>query len=106
MAEVQAFRRTVTVNSEHGLHIRPCTQLAQLSMTFQSRVRLSHGTRSADGKSILELMTLGATCGTPLELEVEGADAAEAIEHIAGLFEKNFSAPSVPAPAQPAPAAT
>ncbi|OYW24098.1 MAG: hypothetical protein B7Z55_02875 [Planctomycetales bacterium 12-60-4] len=76
MSETQVYRRRVTVNFEQGLHIRPCTMLAQLAMKFQSRIRLCKGTTGVDAKSILELMTLGATSGSVLELEVEGIDAA------------------------------
>jgi phosphocarrier protein HPr len=75
--------------------------LAQLAMKFQSRIRLCKGATSVDAKSILELMTLGATAGTVLELEVEGIDAAVALEHIAALFETSF-APVPAALPQPA----
>lgn len=102
MAEAQVFRRSVSVKSEHGLHIRPCTQLAQLSMKYQSRVRLGRDGKFVDAKSILELMTLGAASGSVLELEVEGPDAAEAMEHLAALFETHFAPPSQPAAAHPA----
>jgi phosphocarrier protein len=97
MSETQVYRRPVTVKTEHGLHIRPCTLLAQLAMKFQSRIRLSKGTQQVDAKSILELMTLGAVAGTVLELEVDGSDAAEAVEHVTALFDGNF-APPAPAP--------
>jgi len=94
MAETQFYRRSVTVKSEHGLHIRPCTILAQTAMKFQSRIRLCKPGTQVDAKSILDLMTLGAVHGTLLDLEVDGADAAEAIEHVAALFENGFAPPS------------
>lgn len=96
MAETQVFRRSVTVKSEHGLHIRPCSQLAQLSMKYQSRVRLGRDGKFVDAKSILELMTLGAPSGSVLDLEVDGADAAEAIENLAALFDGEFAPAPTP----------
>lgn len=102
MAETQVYRRSVTVKSEQGLHIRPCTLLAQLAMKFQSRIRLHKGSMQVDAKSILELMTLAATNGTILDLEVEGTDAAEAMQHLAALFDSSFSPPS-PVVGQPSP---
>ena len=102
--ETQVYRRTVTVKAPQGLHIRPCTLVAQQAMKFQSRVRLTRDDVQADAKSILELMTLGAVCGAELVLEVEGADAAEAIQHLAVLFDSDFGpAPAAPTP-NPAPA--
>lgn len=102
MAELQVFRRSVAVKPEHGLHIRPCTLLAQLAIKFQSRIRLTLGSRQVDAKSILDLMTLAAGHGAVLELEVEGSDAAEAFEQVCGLFDTGFeTAPASP----PTPAA-
>lgn len=94
MAENQSYRRSVVVKSEHGLHIRPCTVLAQAAMKFQSRIRLSKPGVQVDGKSILDLMTLAAGPGAVLDLEVDGPDAAEAIEHVSALFESGFVPPA------------
>ena len=100
--ETQVYRQTVTVKAPQGLHIRPCTLVAQQAMKFQSRVRLSKPGTQADAKSILELMTLGAVYGTELVLEVEGTDAAEAVQHLAVLFESDFGiAPAPPQPSAP-----
>jgi phosphocarrier protein HPr len=98
MAESQVFRRTVVVKAEQGMHIRPCTAVAQLAMKFHSRVRLTKGSQQADAKSILDLMTLAAGPDTQLILEVDGEDAAEAIEHLTALFEAGLGTPSVTAP--------
>jgi phosphotransferase system HPr (HPr) family protein len=101
--DTQVFRRTVTVKAPHGLHIRPCTLVAQQAMKFQSRIRLTKPGVQADAKSILELMTLGAVHGSELMLEVDGPDAADALQQLAGLFDTDFG--PVPAPPQSSPAA-
>jgi phosphocarrier protein HPr len=93
MSESQVYRRQVTVKAEQGLHIRPCTAVAQLAMKYQSRVRLCKAGGSAvDAKSILDLMTLAAEPNAVLELEVDGPDAADALEQLAALFETDFAA--------------
>lgn len=98
MSDSQVYRRKVTVKAEQGLHIRPCTAVAQMAMKFQSRVRLSKETNPpVDAKSILDLMTLAAGPQAELNLEVDGPDAAEAIEHLAALFESDFAPQSTPA---------
>ncbi len=98
MSESQVYRRKVTVKAEQGLHIRPCTAVAQLAMKFQSRVHLSSENRTpVDAKSILDLMTLAAGPNTELDLEVDGPDAAEALEHLSALFETDFAAQTHPA---------
>lgn len=99
MSESQVYRRRVTVKAEQGLHIRPCTAVAQLAMKFQSRVRLTKDSLPpVDAKSILDLMTLAAGPNVELDLEVDGPDAAEAVEHLAALFESDFASQTSPAP--------
>ena len=44
-----------------------------------------------DAKSILDLMTLAAGPQAELDLEVDGPDAAEALEHLAALFDSDFA---------------
>ncbi len=51
------------VSNEAGLHARPCHALVSAALEFESGLRVSHGGREVNGKSILELMTLGVVCG-------------------------------------------
>ena len=41
--------------------------------------------RSANAKSILEILALGAEAGTELRITGSGADAAEAVDRLAAL---------------------
>lgn len=88
----QASRRTreVTVVSPHGLHARPADLVAREARRWQSRIELIGDAQRADGKSILELLSLAAAEGTRLVIEATGPDAEEAIDAIGRLFEQNF----------------
>lgn len=91
MPDVLIRRATVTVQLPDGLHLRPLTQLARVAQTFSSTTTLQKGAQIADAKRPLDLMTLAATCGERLELEVRGDDADAAIEAVVALFESNFA---------------
>lgn len=84
------FTRTVVVSLPNGLHLVPSSQIVKLAQKFSCEVRLRKGDRAVDGKSVLDLITLAAECGEILQVEASGADAAEALEAVAGLFERNF----------------
>jgi len=45
---------------------------------------------NADGKSVMQMIILAATQGTPLTLEATGDDAEQAIETLASLFTDRF----------------
>ena len=84
-------RRAVVVKLENGLHLGPSSQIVQLAQRFTSTLVIRKGDRKVDGKSMLDLLTLAAEHGTELQLEASGADAAQAIDAVAGLFERNFA---------------
>ena len=71
-------RGEVVVAIEQGLHARPADLLAREARKWQSRIELVADQQRADGKSILELLTLAAEAGTRLVVEATGPDAREA----------------------------
>jgi phosphocarrier protein HPr len=87
------IRRVICVGNELGLHARPAAELVKTASRYQSRVTLVTLNRhqETDGKSILGVMLLGASCGTELEVIVEGIDEESAMEAIQALAEKNFN---------------
>jgi len=83
--------REVVVANAQGLHARPADLLAREARKWQSRIELVAAAQRADGKSILELLTLAAESGTRLVVEATGPDAREALEAIGVLFERKFN---------------
>jgi phosphotransferase system HPr (HPr) family protein len=83
-------KRAVVIVNPNGLHARPAERLARLAMQFESRIEVLCRNERVDAKSILHLLTLGATQGTELILEADGHDARQAVdslaEYIAGGF--------------------
>ncbi|MBS4913389.1 MAG: HPr family phosphocarrier protein [Veillonella sp.] len=73
----------VTITNESGLHARPATLFTQLAAKFASKITVSIGEKKADAKSILTVLTLGATKGAEVLISAEGADEAEAVAALA-----------------------
>ncbi len=84
----RTVRRQLRVDDPAGLHIRPAAAVAETAAEYASNVRFRYGGREVDGKSVLDLLTLGAAPGTTVELVVVGADAEEAAERIARVWEE------------------
>jgi len=82
--------RTVTVSNPEGLHARPADLLVRMASKFKSKILIGKDGELVDCKSILSLLTLGAAQGTELSISADGADAAEALESIAQLFDTGF----------------
>ncbi len=82
--------KSVTVLNEEGLHARPASLFAQMANQFNARILVTRGEESVDGKSILSILTLGATKGVQLTIRAEGADADLAVEQLSHLVESGF----------------
>ncbi|MEM6365618.1 MAG: HPr family phosphocarrier protein [Planctomycetota bacterium] len=85
-----SLQQTVQVINPQGLHARPADLLVRCAASFQSNILLQKGSEQVDCRSILSLLTLGATTGTELTLVADGDDAAEAIAAISDLFQQGF----------------
>jgi phosphocarrier protein HPr len=85
--------REIVVSNKLGLHARPAMQLVDLANQFKSTVTVYKGgdePETADGKSVMQVIILAATEGTPLRIEADGEDAEEAVKQLAELFESKF----------------
>ena len=82
---------TLTIRNQVALHARPAALFVEQANKFKSNIRVSNaGCSEVNGKSILEILSLGAGCGAVITIRAEGEDAKEAIASIRTLFEGGF----------------
>ncbi|TWU18173.1 HPr family phosphocarrier protein [Allorhodopirellula heiligendammensis] len=84
------LERTVCVVNPQGLHARPADLLVRCADGFESTIMIQKGAEQVDCRSILSLLTLGATEGTELKLTAQGQDAEHALAAICELFDQGF----------------
>ena len=85
--------REVVVRNKLGLHARPAMQFVDVANQFTSSITVHKGGDEpcdADGKSVMQMIILAATEGTPLMIEAEGEDAPQAVQKLAELFTSRF----------------
>jgi len=93
----------ITIINETGLHARPAKTLVNLVKQFKSNVVVWNGEKKANAKSLISVLTLGASKGSQLKFEVEGEDEENALQQIeaailAGLGEGEETHSEKPAP--------
>lgn len=88
--DLPVVRRQVEIVNRLGLHMRPAEKFVRLALQYQAEVRVVHNGNEYNGKSILDLTSLAAECGTRLEVEARGADAEAAVEALVGLVSARF----------------
>jgi len=86
------LRAHVKIINRLGLHARAAAQLVRLASRFQSKIILLRADNAvvADAKSILSVLTLAASKGVELEIEVEGNDAEKALKAVQEIFGNGF----------------
>jgi len=94
----------ITINNETGLHARPAKTLVNLTKQFKSEIFIWHGEKKANAKSLISVLTLGASRGSQLRIQFNGEDeenAATQIESaiLSGLGEGEHSTEAQTRPA-------
>lgn len=85
--------KDVIIRNKLGLHARPAMQFVDLANQFRANVRVEakgEEPAEADGKSVMQMIILAATEGTPLRIVAEGDDADQAVEKLAALVDEKF----------------
>jgi len=88
---VTTVRRTFLIVNKLGLHARAAAQLVKLTEQFSADVKIGKDDQVVNGKSIMGLMMLAASSGTPIEVEATGDDADAMVEAIGALIEARFN---------------
>ena len=84
----------VEIKNAEGLHMRPAMQFVDVANQFDCDITVSNVETNVDGKSIMQMSMLAATCGTRLIIKAEGADAQQAVDALRELVEeKHFDEP-------------
>jgi phosphocarrier protein len=84
------MQRQVEITNRLGLHARAAAKLVHTANSFRSDIFIGTGEEEVNAKSILGLLTLAATKGTPLTIRADGTDEEDAVTAVVTLFEDKF----------------
>ena len=84
------IQERVLIVNRLGLHARAAAKLVATASNYESRVEIAKDDRVVDGKSIMAVMMLAASCGTDIGLMIHGADEQQARDAIVALIADRF----------------
>ena len=84
------LKEKITIVNETGLHARPASILVQEATKFLSDIWIHHENKTANGKSIINVLSLGLRKDHVITLSIEGVDESDALKHLKTLFETGF----------------
>ena len=94
----QEVTERLTIGHDHGIHARPAALIANFAKASAAEITISARGRSANAKSAVTLMSLGAQRGDELTLVASGDGAAKAVSELKKLIlslDEKASAPKV-----------
>ena len=68
-----------------GLHARPAAQIVERAKEFEATIELASGKRTANARSIMSVLALGADTGDQVTITADGPDEDEAVDFIVGI---------------------
>lgn len=81
---------TLTVHNKVGLHARPAALFVQAARQFNCDVKVKHGEREGNAKSILSVLSLGVDQGAVITIHAQGENADQALAALETLIADNF----------------
>jgi phosphotransferase system HPr (HPr) family protein len=79
-----SYEQEITLTGD--LHARPAGALAVAAGRFAAAISVTAGDHTADAKSVLGVMGLGATSGQHLTVQASGPDAREAVAALIAIL--------------------
>ncbi len=82
--------RDVVIKNRAGIHARPAALIVQTASKYKSKIAFRNEHEEINAKSIMGIITLGASYNSSLTIRAEGEDEAEAVDALSKLFEDRF----------------
>ena len=80
----------ITIPNKLGMHARSAASFAKTAAAFRSKIEVAKDHAKADGKSIMELLTISAAVGTEITISVSGEDEDVALTALSKLVKEGF----------------
>ena len=90
MASVDHVQTRLTLLNTLGLHARAAATFVQALKGLQVEISVRYAGHTANGRSVLDLLTLGAPQGSVLHVQISGIDAKAALAALAAVVEHRF----------------
>ena len=82
--------RVLDIINKKGLHARASAKFVGIVEIFEAEVKVTRGSETVGGDSIMGLMMLGAGIGTSITVEASGTDAATVMDALTALVTNRF----------------
>jgi phosphotransferase system HPr (HPr) family protein len=80
------IEKNITIVNNTGIHARPASQLVKLISAFKSDVKIVTENKTANAKSIINIMSLGLIQGSVITIRIDGEDEKAAMDALSNFI--------------------
>jgi phosphocarrier protein len=84
------IEKDVVVKNRAGIHARPAALIVQTASQFSSQIEFKNDHETINAKSIMGIITLGASYNSTITISADGEDEQQAVDRLVELFENRF----------------
>jgi phosphocarrier protein HPr len=90
MTTGNAVTKNITIVNRRGLHARAAAKFTKLAVQFSCDIIVSRNGTNVPGRSLMGLLTLGASQGKDIDIICTGSDAEKAMDALSDLVARGF----------------
>lgn len=84
------MEKEFTIINPAGIHARPANAIMDKAVTFTCRITLQKDSKTANAKSMVSLLKLGAKMGDTVTVITEGEDEIEALSAVGEIIQSSI----------------
>jgi phosphocarrier protein HPr len=84
------YAESIEIQNKSGLHARPATIFIKAAQKFKSDITIEKDSKQANAKSIVSLLSIGASKGSIIKITATGEDEIQAIKTLIELIKSKF----------------
>lgn len=85
------YKEEIILQGETGLHARPASLFVREASKYSSNIKIIKDGQEYNAKSIMGILSMGATKGDTLGIMAEGEDEKEAVKNLISLIENQLN---------------
>ena len=86
----------LVIHNPTGLHARPAKIFVNTAKQFKADIRVFHGEKKANAKSLISMLTLGVESGSQIRILVDGDDEVDALESLQAIIASGLGEDALP----------
>lgn len=90
MTATTTLKTNVTIVNKRGLHARAAAKFAKLAAQYDCDITVTRNDNEVPGRSLMGLLTLGASQGKDIDISCQGKDCEKALDALSDLIARGF----------------